>query len=200
MNLDIYPSNQVKKKPDTEVPNKREKKESVVQNSGKKAKKSYMRKIFDAFFETEEIPDKKNHIIFNVLIPSTKRMILSSIESFFGVSSGTISNVFGGNGTRIVKTNVPYSKISQTASDKRATYEYNDIVFSNMADAESVLMAMIEQLNDYGIASVLDYYEFCGESGTNTDNNWGWTNLDRARIEHCSDGYILRLPKVLPLN
>ena len=61
---------------------------------------------------------------------------------------------------------------------------------------------MEDLLDQYKLVSVADLYDLVGISGDYTDNKYGWTNLRNARVERLryEDGYILKLPKALPLD
>ena len=52
----------------------------------------------------------------------------------------------------------------------------------------------------YGTVSVADLYDLVGISGNYTDNKYGWTNIRNAEPIRVRDGYMLKLPKALPLN
>lgn len=134
MEIDNYPSNSnfELKAPKKEKP----KAEKIITGKAKKGnEKSFLRQVSDAFFDTEDIPDIKHYVVFEVMIPGAKRMILESIESFFGVRSGTFSSAFGGKGyTKYNKT--PASKINDGSANKqrRATYEYPEVLFCDYHD------------------------------------------------------------------
>ena len=48
--------------------------------------------------------------------------------------------------------------------------------------------------------SVADFYDLVGVSGNYTDNKYGWTDIRNASVIHVRDGYMIKLPKALPLN
>ena len=71
-------------------------------------------------------------------------------------------------------------------------------------DAEEVLDSLLDQIDDYGFASVKDYYDFAQFDGweyTDYPDDWGWDDLDEdLPMDEVRDGdrkrkYILRLPK-----
>ena len=39
-----------------------------------------------------------------------------------------------------------------------------------------------------------------GVSGNYTDNKYGWTDIRNASVIRVRDGYMIKLPKALPLN
>jgi len=71
-------------------------------------------------------------------------------------------------------------------------------------DAEDVLDSLLDQIDEYGFASVKDYYDFADFNGweyTDYPDDWGWDDLDEdlpideTRDEDRKRKYILRLPK-----
>ena len=43
-------------------------------------------------------------------------------------------------------------------------------------------------------------YDLVGITGQYTDNNYGWTNLRNAEPVRTRDGYMLKLPRAIPLK
>ena len=58
---------------------------------------------------------------------------------------------------------------------------------------------MEELLDRFDAVSVADLFDMAGISCNYTDNKYGWTNLDSARVERVRDGYIIRLPRATTL-
>lgn len=77
---------------------------------------------------------------------------------------------------------------------------YNDIVFSNRGDAEEVLSGMLEILEHFEVVSVADLFDLAGFSFKYTDDKYGWTNLQDARVDRVCGGYVIRLPKATKLT
>ena len=59
---------------------------------------------------------------------------------------------------------------------------------------------MDELIETYGIVSVADLYELVGVDGEYTDNDYGWTNIRNADVVRTRDGYLLSLPKAMPIK
>ena len=59
---------------------------------------------------------------------------------------------------------------------------------------------MEELIDMYQLVSVADFYDLVGVSGNYTDNRYGWTNVRNAYVVRVRDGYMIKLPKALPLN
>ena len=60
---------------------------------------------------------------------------------------------------------------------------------------------MDELIETYGMVSVMDLYDLVGVSGNYTDNKYGWVNIKNAEpVRTMGGGYMLKLPKAIPLN
>ena len=76
----------------------------------------------------------------------------------------------------------------------------NDIIIENRGEAEDVLSRMDELIDQYGLVSVADLYDLVGINGNYTDNKYGWFNIRTASVVRVRDGYMIKLPKAVPLN
>ena len=85
-------------------------------------------------------------------------------------------------------------------SRTRTGYSHDDIILETRGEAEEVLDRMNELIDTYGIVSVADMYDLVGISCNYTDNKYGWTNIRNAEPIRVRDGYMLKLPKAIPIN
>ena len=76
----------------------------------------------------------------------------------------------------------------------------DDILLATRVEAETVVDRMYDLLREYEMVSVSDLYSLLGLSSSYTDQKWGWTNLQSLDIRRVRDGYILNLPKTIPLD
>jgi hypothetical protein len=79
-------------------------------------------------------------------------------------------------------------------------FSYDEVIFENRGEAEHVLTQMDELVSTYGMVSVADLYDLVGMSCDYTYNKYGWTNIRNARIERVRDGFLLEMPKALPIK
>lgn len=199
-----YPDNSIRsrdgqRKPDT-IPEK--KVEKVVTGAVKARKKSEAKK-FANIFVPEDTASVKNYILMDVLVPGIKNAI-GDIVSIL---------LFGGAG-RIGKKNSG-SKISyQDRYDGRRDdrrdysrpknipgYEYDDIIIETRGEADLVLDQLEEIISVYGTASIVDLYDLVGITGRSyTDRDYGWSDIRNAKVVRVRDGYVLQLPKAVPIN
>lgn len=175
----------------------------VIKGSVRTKKKSLGTKFAETFLK-DDISNVKAYIVTDVIIPGITRALHDCVCGaadmiFYGQLRG------GGKG--------PSSRVSYRSmydrSDPRdrrdavkrdRAYAFDDICFETRADAEEVLSAMEDILDQYSIVSVGDYLDLCGISGTSTDQKHGWTSLANADIERDRAGqYYIRMPKAMPI-
>lgn len=178
----------------------RKKQEKVVQGKVRRKKKSEVRKWKDIFI-SEDVEDVKTYIIMDAIVPTIKNTILDVVSMcLFGDTAKRSRN------HNTVSYNRDYSSASRSGrtnrrNSERDPYDFDDIIFDSRGEAEDVLDHMEEIMASYnGIVTVADFYSLAGVTGTWTDNNYGWTNLSRATVRRTRDGYIINLPKVLPID
>lgn len=82
----------------------------------------------------------------------------------------------------------------------RGRRDPNEIVIANRHEAEGVLDELVRMIDEYDIASVADLYSLVGITGAFTDDKWGWNNLDRAKVVRTRDGFVLDLPRPIPID
>lgn len=197
-------SNKYKEEQKAELVEKK-KVEKVVKGPVKTKKKSGLTKFAETFI-SEDAKNVKSYIFSDVLIPSLKKAITDI------VTDGINMILYGGTGKG--KKNSSISNVSyrsyydqrdrdRYASDNprtRSGYNYDDVILDTRGEAEEVLHQMMELIETYDVVSVADLYDLVGITGNYTDNNYGWTNVRNTEIVRVRDGYMLKLPKVLPIK
>lgn len=197
-----YKPNSHKYKEDSKVEQKRF--DKVVKAPVKTKKKGELRKFADVFV-TEDIHNVKSYILTDVLIPAAKKLITDV------VTDGINMILYGGTGRGGKSSNTPYvsyRNYSDSRNERRAAershsgsrYSVDDIIFSSRGEAENVLTLMDEAIERYKMVRVADFYDLAGVTGNYTDNDYGWTNLRSAEIRRVSDGYVIKLPRALPID
>lgn len=176
----------------------------VVRGPVKTKKKSELSKIAGVFI-SEDIGRVGSYVFSDILVPAIKNAV-SDI-----VTNGIDILLFGEGGRRKKSTNasgVSYrsfydSRDSRRERDEprtRTGYAPDDIVLNSRGEAEEVLSRMEELIETYGTVSVADLYDLVGKTGNWTDNRYGWTNIRSAEAVRVWDGYVLKLPKALPIK
>ena len=80
------------------------------------------------------------------------------------------------------------------------SYSYDDIILSTRGEAEDVLSRMDELIETYGLVRVADLYDLVGITGNYTDNKYGWMNIRNAEIIRVRDGYMIKMPRAVPID
>ncbi len=178
-----------------------------VVTSSKMVSRPASRRFFDFMF-AESPKELLKRVAANVLVPRAKAGLEEAANNFLaGMLWGDASNRPMSNivkGTVIRGGAVNYAALSNTASPSMLQARmaapatggnYHDIVFGTVQDAELVLANMYERINEYRIASLGDLKEMANQPTTPSDEAYGWTSLDGARISKVRDGYALELPR-----
>lgn len=76
----------------------------------------------------------------------------------------------------------------------------DDIIFERKADADMVLDGLREAIENFGTVSVQTLFDMCDKTAPWTANKYGWMDLEDAYVERTRDGYILKMPRSLPLE
>lgn len=180
--------------------------EKVVAGPVKTKKKSKLSKFTEEFI-SEDAKNVKSYVFGEVLIPAIKKAISDIVtdgidiilygESRRGKGRSTADRIsyrsyYDDRGTRASRT-----------IDRRDTvggYSYDDVILETMGEAKDVLARMDELIDAYQIVRVADLYDLVGITGRYTDNNYGWTNIRNATIVRVRDGYMIKMPRAIPID
>lgn len=199
--MDNYKSNSDKSRQEQSE----KKVEAVIGGKAKIRKKGEMHKFAEVFI-AEDANNVKSYILLEVIVPAVKKAI-SDI-----VTTGIDMILYGETGRSRKNSSaskVPYrdyyerdnERTRAGSANKRTGFNYDDIIFDTRGDAETVLDAMNDIISQYGVVSVSDFYDLARVSNDNyTMNRYGWTNIAGASAVRVRDGYILKLPRAIPLN
>ncbi len=86
--------------------------------------------------------------------------------------------------------------------ERHSYYRVDQCVFQTRKEAEEVLDNLLKLAKDYGLVRVSDYYDLCSVTSCAKDSNYGWAEcaVSDMSVARCRDGYILKLPRAIPLN
>lgn len=186
------------------------KKERGITSNVKVRKKSGVTKIKDVFLPGD-VDTVKDFIVKDVIVPS----IIKAIDTI--VTDGVHMMLYGESGRRDSRRG-PADRVSYrdyngySSRDRgdnrrdyrstvsRGTYQYDEIIFESRVEAENVLMGLDDILDQYGIVRVADYYELVQVSCDHTAMNYGWTDLRSANIIRTRGGFMIKLPRPLPID
>ena len=181
--------------------------EKIIAGTVKAKKKNDIQKFADVFI-SEDVSNVKSYILIDVLVPAIKKAISDIVTNgidmiLYGGSGGS-----GGNKKSSTASKVSYRNYYERENDRRdynssrikTGYSYDDIILDNRGEAEDVISRMDELISTYGVVSVADLYDLVGVTGNYTDNKYGWTDIRSVQAVRVRDGYLIKLPKALPLN
>lgn len=174
-------------------------------------KKTPARKRLRESLGLEETRTVGDYLVWDVLIPAAKEMVADLVKKGIDVF------LYGGtgkapssrrSGSSHVSYDGYYSRRGDYKSDReryryrgRATMDFREFIFDDRRDAEMVLSELCEIVDTYGFAKVSDFYSLVGETERNyTDHGYGWDALGSASVERVRDGWVVDLPKPIPLN
>lgn len=95
---------------------------------------------------------------------------------------------------------IPGSNVTPLSRHQRANHDFADIILANRGDVEDVLDRLRDLVNEYGHATVEDFYDLIGMTGDFTDAKWGWYDLRSASIRPVRGGYMFNLPRTHPIT
>lgn len=178
--------------------------EKVVSGKVKTKPKSGVTKFTEVFI-SEDAANVKSYIVMDVLIPAVKKAISDIVRD------GIDMILYGDSKSRRSSSSssyVSYRDYSRRDDDRdrfrdsrpRSGYNHDDIILETRGEAEEVLTRMDELIETYGVVSVADLYDLIGKTCEYTDNKYGWTNIRNAEPIRVHDGWMLKLPKALPIK
>lgn len=202
MGEDYKPNSHKFREDQTTAPNEKKQIEKVVRGSVKTRPKKGVRKLADVFV-SEDISNVKSHIMMDVVVPAVKKVISDIVRDgidmlLYGDTRGNRSSSSYISYRDYTSSNVSSNR--SVSSPSRTGYNHDDIVLETREEAEEVLERMDELIEAYGVVSVADLYDLIGKSCNYTDNKYGWTNIRNAEPIRVRDGYMLKLPKALPIK
>jgi len=195
----------------------RERLKPAVHSEVQQKKPGLGKKMKEAFVG-DDAQTVGGYILFDVIIPAAKNLITDMVtqgleRALFGDARGRISTgnrYNGGYGSRASTYKNAYQGGISRSDDPhvvsrrpRLDSEVNEYVLSTRGEAEEVLQRMGDQIDSYDAVSLADYKDLLNLPSSqidHTDNKWGWDDLRTASIRRVSNGYLIDLPRVKPLD
>lgn len=160
-----------------------------------------------------------NYLLFDVIIPGTKNIVSDLVtqgveRALFGESKGRLNTNrhVSGRQSYTAYNNMarPQSRMGMDASHRpsqqitpsgRATHRFaEEVAFEKRSDAEGVMSALKDRIDEYGAATVTYFYELVGITGNYIDDGFAWFDLEGYGVERVRGQFFLNLPKPEPLN
>lgn len=160
----------------------------------------------------EETRTVGDYLVWDVLLPAAKETIADVVKKgidvflYGGTSSGP-SRRSSSNRSYVSYDGYSRNRDYKDAQASRRRYgsrpgaDIRDFMFDDRRDAEMVLSEMCEIIDTYGFVKLSDFYGLVGENERNfVDHGYGWDNLATATIDRVRDGWVLNVPRPIPLN
>lgn len=193
--------------------------DKVVEGEVVLRKKSLGKRFRETFFADDGITIRE-YITEDILIPAFRDLLydvtIGSVERALFRDGRPASRGFrasgrggfpgGGGGFRydlaarggaLSRRDDPRDGMSRRA---RAAHNFEEIIFPSRSDAEAVLTALFDILEQYNEVKLSEFYEAAGISGNFTDERYGWTDLRGSRAVRTRNGWLLDLPRPEPLE
>ena len=181
-----------------------EKRVAKVVTGPVKTKKNEIRRISDIFVPGD-VNNVKSYIFMDVLVPAIKKAV-SDI-----VTNGIDMILYGE--TRSHKPGsssayISYDRFSDPRDGQRrfnpvqraSGLNYDDVIFQSRGEADMVLSQMESVIDRYGFVTVSDLFDMADLTAPYTGNKYGWMNVRNGEVVRVRDGYVIKLPRAVPLD
>lgn len=201
--MENYPSNSL-----TTVEDKVENAEKVISGKARRKKGSATKRFFDMLIK-DDLKTIRDYVVWDVWVPTVKDALwqgsIGAVNAIFGRTTGA-----GWTGVYDSKSRTDYVAFSKGGHNRfrstndrmadrdrgRALYGCDEIILDTLQEAEMILDALNETVQDVGVVTVADYYHMAGTSSEYTDNKYGWSDTIPRRITRLREGgYSIVLPK-----
>lgn len=186
--------------------------EKIVASSVVRRKKPLSRKFAD-FFTPSDARSVGGHVYDRIVRPSLQQLLFDAGQGLLGgIIFGDDSSRFVNRARTVVgqSTNTAYHLASssgavqpqsrQMTDHGRRRFDFDEIIMASRPEAEAVLSALGDIHEEYGMVRVADLYGLVDITGHHTDDKWGWFDLAGTSISRVAEGYLLNLPKPVPLD
>ena len=195
-------NNYIKKKPAVKVEEKKHLDKVVTGNVTIK-KKSEGRKILEKIFPSAG-SDLKTTLMDDVIFPMLKNGLWEAVGRILWPNGdGPVRSSSFGGGTRINYSGFskPQARQHYIPAGSTVGFDYDRIAFETRGDAEAVLMALDENIDAYGFATVGAFYEAAGVTTNNAQvEKFCWRSIGDAKVAQVGGGWIIRMPRPMPLD
>lgn len=198
---DFKPNSFASREAEKNKAEERPKLEKVVTGNVNVVKKKSFGAFLAKIFGSEE-SDIGTHITQDLLIPTIRDIIIDTVTMAVGGKPGS-----RGGASRIIGDRVSYGSYYNSQSAPRrpqvvttTAFNTDELVFRDRGDAEHILDRLFEIRERYGVVRVTDLYDMAGVTVDYTADKYGWMDLRNTRIGRVRDGYIIELPRPVPID
>ncbi len=203
-------------KPNTDSYREAESQDDAINNTKKalikgKAHPNYMRSLTNRLIpdDLDSLGDRIIDEFANTLSHAAADMVYGLVDAIFPDARRTRGN--SGSVYRYSGDTRKYSNNTRRDRDRddrdsgyrssgRRKFDYHDVTAPTKREAEEVIMGLQDAINGYGIVTVATFYDMCDMEHDYTDEKYGWTDVSTAEVVPCRDGWLIKLPKALPID
>lgn len=203
-----YPSNTLKDRNKTPAKPKPELK-CVVSSKTKTVAPSMWTKVF-AGIKPSGAQTVKGFVFDEVVIPLIQRAVVEGV-------TGAVNYLVRGDAYADRKgqikngSYISYNKISSgSLQEKYNTYsaprapgsDIDNVWFESRVDAQRVMDEINAVISQYDILTVNGFYDLVGQTASINQNGekFGWSDLRNAYITASRGGWVIHLPKAMPID
>lgn len=192
--------------------------EKVVTGKVVQRKKSLGTKFKETFISGADSKSVLEYVLFDILKPAAKDMIVDATQAglertFYGEArsggrrgygrgpSGPGYTAYNRPGAPVVRSGGPREEPRHAPSRRaRANHDFGEIILQTRVEANAVMDTLYELLSRFEVVTVADLYDAVDVESAFTDNRWGWEDLQGSDIRRVRDGYLLVLPRPVPID
>lgn len=190
----------------------------IVNSRAIKRKKSVGKRLLEMVVG-DQVTDVRTFVVQDILVPAVKDMVADMAH---GITDILIyRDTRGGRGYRGYSHGYDYSRQYRSSDplDRKYGYGYSerrrdprndgprralkitdDIIVGSKREAENVLSEMARCIQQYGQVTLSQVYSMVGWDQTYTDNYWGWYDMGSAHTKRVREGWLLDIPKPVPME
>jgi hypothetical protein len=189
--------------------------QQVVKGEAVRRKKPLGRRLKELIFGGADGGSVWEYVTQDVLVPAAKDTLVDVVREgiermVFGEATARRSrsrnrpgetfisyNRYSGGGRREESHDRHRTQMSRRG---RARHDFDEIILPTRHEADEVIERLFDLISQYEIATVSDLYDLVGLQANYTDDKWGWTELPGAGVSRVRSGYLLDLPRPIPLD
>lgn len=196
--------------------------DKVVKGATQIKKKPMGKRLMEAFLPAN-VTNVREYVVKDCLIPAAKAAAVDAVQAGVNMIADGVEMFFFPNGGRKRRRNVIGGKVNYGGMyrggnnnnnrndrnrDTRGThgneyrgFDYDQVEFDSRSDAEAVLCAIGDLIDDYGFATVGRFYDAAGVSTNNAmTEKYCWTSMVGANVVRSGSSWYIDMPKPSPLD
>lgn len=184
-----------------EEKNKESKEVQVIQGAKIKQKGKFA-KFMETFIE-EDLKSVLSWAAKDVLVPALKKMFVEFVDN---TASSMVYGRSNGRPSKSSTSNISYREYFDRPMERYGSYRSEDIYsigtveVSSREKAYEILDRMDAYIAEYRFITVGYFMQMIGQQPRHTDFNYGWSSVRSAEVIQSRGAWVIRLPKVMPID